>query len=228
MGEQGETRSLPPDSERDADKIARILALDIRQFPQYREDPSFAWQRDGSRYALHAVQDAVRRGFLTPDHFRQVVDFGAGGGGPTFLLDQICKITGGSVEAMENNEYGPEQLAVLKTVVPSVPVYTGDGLDELKRMNGTATLVTAFTFGPDYSGEFFPKIANAASQTLTDNGKLLLFSDPRSQRMMLRHLLLSGISGSDLQLVPGQNANDTYRHIPETAILSKHGASLIK
>jgi len=159
------------------------------------------------------------------DHFRHVVDFGAGGGGPTFLLDQICKITGGSVEAMENN---PKQLAVLKTVGPSIPVYTGDGLDELNRTNGAATLITGFTFGPDYSGEFFPKIANASSQALIDTGKLLLFSDARSQNMMFLRFAASGVGGSDLQVVPAQNKGDTYKFIPETAILSKHGTSLIK
>src|SRR5437868_6260302 len=103
MSEHSERKQLPPNPDENVSKIARVLALDINKFPEYRQNSSFSWQRDGSRYALHSVQDAIRRGYLTLDDFKSVIDFGAGGGGPTFLLDQICKITGGKVEALEND-----------------------------------------------------------------------------------------------------------------------------
>ncbi len=225
MSEQGEDILSPPQSEGKPSKIARILALDIEQFPEFRQQSAFAWQRDGSRYALHTMQDALRRGYLNLDDFAHVIDFGAGGGGPTFLLDQICKIIGGRVEALEND---PDQLRMLRSVVPSVSVHTGNGLDELTGRNGTVSLVTAFTFGPDYEGEFFPKLADASSKALSRYGKLLTFSDARSAEHMFSGLRMAGISDEDAKIIPAQNTGNTYKHIPQTLILSKQGASMVK
>lgn len=225
MSELGKTKSFPPNSEEDSSKIARILALDVEQFPEFRQNPSFAWQRDGSRYALHAIQDAIRRGYLNLSDFKHVIDFGAGGGGPTFLLDQICKITGGRVEALEND---PDQIRMLRSVVPSVSVHTGNGLDILANRNGTVSLVTAFTFGPDYTGEFFPKLAAATTKALSVDGKLLVFSDHESEGYIFNRLNTLGVRYPDAKVIPAQNQEDTYKFIPKTLVLSKQGLSLIK
>jgi hypothetical protein len=225
MDKTGETDPVIPDSEDESSMMARILELDIEQFPDFRQNPYFSWQRDGSRYSLKAIQDALRRGLLHLADFDHVVDFGAGGGGPTFLVDQICKTTGGQIEALEND---PKQLSHLKKVVPLVPVFSGDGIEQLSMMNGRVSLITAFTFGPDESGDFFAKLAKASSSALRPNGKLVVYSDDKTINAVLDRLSASGISERDLSVVPAQNEGNTYKFVPKTVIIGQPGTALVR
>ncbi len=203
-------------------KLAQILNLDVAQFPQFRSDPAFTWQRDGSRYSLHAMQEAIKHGHLNLSDFRRVMDFGSGGGGPTFMLNEICNIAGGSVEALETN---PTQLAQLRKVLPKIIVHTEDGLDILHSLHGGISLITAFTFGPDDNGGLFVQLARASYQALSAQGKLVLFSDKNTFATIQKRLHDSGVNQQAI-LIPQTHAGDTYKFSPATLILSKEGCAL--
>ncbi len=225
MNEQTSVQSDNLSREDVTSRIARILALDIVNFPEFKRNPYFAWQRDASRYTLHALQEALKRGYLNLSDFQRVFDFGAGGGGPTFILDQICKIIGGNVEALETN---PEQSDNLRRVVPSVPVHIEDGLHFLDSLNGEASMVTAFTFGPDKNGKQFLKLAESSNKALTTNGKLFLYSDDYTFSAVQRKIITLNISGNEMVVIPQINQGDTYKFSPATLIFSRHGCSLVK
>lgn len=191
--------------------IREILAFDINQFSELKN--AHFLSRDMARYALNVIQEAFRQGFLNLQHFRNVVDFGAGTGAPTLVLQRICELAGGNLVALENN---PNNLQSFRKLLPHTKLYE-HGLEYLSANNSQTTLVTAFNLGPDENGVLFKRLVNSCSNALDPNGRLLVYSDPKT--MAAVHKIVAEAEG--VEVISDINSHDSYKHIRETVFLSK-------
>ena len=193
------------------EKVNQILTLDINQFPELKRVHFLG--RDAARYSLNSIQEAFRRGLLNLNNFRNVVDFGAGTGGPAFVLERVCQIAGGKLVALEQDQAGIEHI---KSLCPAVPIYEGDGLSYLEEKKSEIDLIVAFKLGPDYHAELFRLLATVSGKALTENGRLLIYSDIKTISAVR-----SRVSSLNVNIIPELSKNDTYKYVPETIILSK-------
>jgi hypothetical protein len=193
-------------------KLDYVLSLDINQFPELRTKVNFIG-RDMARRAVNVLREAFQRGDLNFADLRNVVDFGAGQGEPTFIFNEMCKLIGGKIAALEQKTDNIQQL---KKLLPNLPVFE-NGLDYLAALDSEVSLITAANFGPDYQAELFRKLARVSGHALAADGKLLVYSDPRTIAAVRSELG----SREGAVIIPDLHPRDTYKHIPETIIFSK-------
>ncbi len=131
--------------------------------------------------AASTLIECAEEGMIDLEAARDIVDFGAGTGGPTYALALMAEENGGHVDAVEPDEpRGREIERVGMTRHMDVDLHLAEGLRWLahRSMEGKRyDLITAFMFGPDEDGAFSRRFLDVAQYTLAANGRILLNSD---------------------------------------------------
>lgn len=92
-------------------------------------------------------------GHLNLSEARSILDFGAGGGGPTLALAELAEKNGGIVTAVESIPASAQGI-IDSGILPAEQVVVGDGLEVLRTTPEKYDLITAFMLGPDNTGSF--------------------------------------------------------------------------
>jgi hypothetical protein len=121
-------------------------------------------------------------------HAKRIVDFGSSAGGPTLALVQLAESNGGTVDALERNNY-QVQIMIRSGIVPPDRAHAGDGIQFLNAMSArgeTCDLIAAFMLGPDAHGGLTDRLTGAASSVLEPLGHLLITSDSETMATVRR------------------------------------------
>jgi SAM-dependent methyltransferase len=200
------------------EKVNSILELSIEQFPEF-EGMDYV-SKMMARMAFNVVQESLREGSLKPDNFRSVLDFGAGYGAPTLILQKVCDVVGGRVTAVENTDFKVERI---KSRLPDNEVVLGDGIEFVQEHPSEFDLITAFNIGPDNDASLFLDLARSSSAGLRENGKLLVYSDKYTMEAILSKT--QAVEGA--HFIPEQNTKSDQTFISEALILSKEACGKI-
>ncbi len=193
-----------------------VRRIDVEAHPDFQG--LNVLQRSGAKWATTALQLAVGMDYIDPARVKRIMDFGAGGGGPTFGLVRIGEAIGAEVEAVEQNaQLGGE---ISETgILPQERVHIGDGLAFLNGVQKDETgydLVTAFMLGPDLSGDLMRRLAQASGKALKDGGNLVVTSDGGTFSVAKR---LFDETGLQTHFIHGINEGNTI--VPNTLIIPK-------
>jgi cyclopropane fatty-acyl-phospholipid synthase-like methyltransferase len=116
---------------------------------------------------------------------KRILDFGAGQGGPTYVLTRYATRIGAEVEAVDigYEETDTPPRLVRAGTLPAERVYSADGINLLHEKADRKEkydLITAFWFGPDTNGDLASKFIDASKDAINDDGQLLVTSDYNS------------------------------------------------
>src|SRR3989344_7989374 len=92
----------PSESEIDVleDPLAEaVLQIDIGKHPAFAKFDSLG--QGSAKRAINSLQVAIRMGYIDIGKVKRILDFGAGRGGPTFVLARVAEVIGADVEAIE-------------------------------------------------------------------------------------------------------------------------------
>lgn len=159
--------------------LDRILAIDVRRQPGFEELKGWL-QVIGAVDAMKLMKYLIAQGLINSKHFERVADFGAGIGGPTFTMAAVAREAGGEVYAIEKVGGFAREIVKSKILPPGNVITDQDGIEHLETSPNTYSLITAFNFGRDATGELFQRLASASSRALRSNGVLLVASENRT------------------------------------------------
>ena len=191
----------PSESEIDVleDPLAEaVLQIDIGKHPTFAEFDSLG--QGSAKRAINSLQAAIREGYLNVGKVKRILDFGAGRGGPTFVLTRVAKVIGADVEAIEKSDVDARYI-VTSGILPANKVHIGNGVKFLKKQPGEEyDLITGFMFGPDDAhASLFQKMARASSRALSPHGRLLINSEMRTVAEIERVAKVNHIEYSRIQ-----------------------------
>lgn len=145
----------------------------IEPHPIHRSEHPASYQEETARGILNRALEISK---LEPVDLQRIADFGAGFGDSVQAILTVAPAA--QIIALESS---PQRASLLRnrSILPPEQVMQTDGIEYLldERQKDMFTLVTAFGLGPDKSGRLFQQLANACSQALSQQGKLLVTSD---------------------------------------------------
>src|SRR5687767_7624716 len=125
-----------------------FAGIDVMSSPVFEGLESFY-----QRQALEAALLLNRAAHLGYGVFgaKRIIDFGSSAGGPTLALVSMTERNGGTVDALERNNY-QVQAMIRSGILSADRAHAGDGLKFLGGMAArgeSCDLITAFMLGPD-------------------------------------------------------------------------------
>ncbi len=148
--------------------------------PQFKGVDLNKYKAHTAQLAESILETAISNGMINPNKINRICDFGAGYGGPTNVLKKRFPHT--ILMALEQNKDKAKHL-LNSELLPYEAIIIGDGVKQLTTMAKEENsklkydLITAFLFGPDKDGELTRKLLKPATESLSENGKLLICSD---------------------------------------------------
>ena len=194
-----------------ASSASNSTLLDISKTPEYASLSEY--QKFSAQVAFQLLLLANQFGYLSRDEIKSVCDFGAGSGGATFGLKKFANASNTDCIALETSA-GMAQAITNSRILPPDSVKVGDGLQYLTEGHTPFDLITASMFGPDGSESFAECFLEAARNSLKQNGKLLIYSDPHTMQTVKNVLEKKGIYYDWIGGIPADPP------IPSTAIVS--------
>ena len=192
--------------------LAPHAMADITKVREYTNLDTF--QQFGARMTKQLLMMAEAMGHINPERVKTVCDFGAGSGGPTFALKHHFRLPEGNLTALEMSETAAKDI-VKSEILPESQVLAGDGLAHLRSGKKKYDLITANMLGPDdKDGTLFLNLIDAAKNSLSPEGKLLVYSEANTMGTVQR---LCESEGLNYRWIQGVNAEPP---VPSTAIIS--------
>lgn len=138
---------------------------------------------DKAERTQQVLNVALGLGILTAKNTQRVLDFGAGYGGPTYVVSRMLAniaATGvrTSLQAVERNADVAAEI-IDAGILPSDAVHVRDGIAFLNDPTTSEAfdLVTAFWAGPFFEGETARTFLRSSQRALAPAGRVLLTSD---------------------------------------------------
>ncbi len=200
-----------------------ILAIDLERVPDFKRLDKI--QSFEARAAIETLKYCSGSGCINFSDVRSIADFGADEGGLTFALQALARTIKAKVTAIEKEACFAELIVELGTISEK-NLKIGNGLKYLEGLRGYSghgfDLITAFMFGPDWSGNYFRQLANASYYSLNQGGNLLLNSDRLTMTGCIDYL---GFVGADFTTIKADSINDRTLLIPDTLVIPKESCN---
>jgi len=130
-----------------------------------------------THFCANVIDRAIKKGYIDKSKIKSVCDFGSGTGMPLVVLKNAFQLTNGQLIALEQSEALCKEILKLNILKDS-EVKMGDGIKYLESGKRKFDLITSCCLGPlSLESDLFKKLLLSASKSLTNEGKLLIYSD---------------------------------------------------
>lgn len=188
--------------------------IDVSANPTFKRSDAF--HQIGAMTAQTVLNQASNLGYIDLAKIKKILDFGAGVGGPTITLAHLAESNGGKAEAVDTSPVFAEFIAKLG-ILPPEYVHQGDGIELLSSADAQNTydLITAFMLGPDGRGELIGNLIESSQRALTENGRLVITSDPMTMSTARRCCEQAGVVCNFVTGLPS-----TTSIVPDAMVIS--------
>ncbi|NLF84189.1 MAG: hypothetical protein GX568_09450 [Candidatus Gastranaerophilales bacterium] len=139
-------------------------------------------QKFTARYCARTISNAIKGGYINPKEIKSACDFGCGDGVTTFLVKKTLGLPDEKMLALEKDSF-----ITRKDILGKTKVIDGDGTAFLKKGTRKFDLVTACLLGPIHTNSNYgllKQLLLSVPNSLTDKGKLLVYSDLQTMDMV--------------------------------------------